>query len=100
MSCRGLVVLVNQAAETVSPPDGGGDRDSTRVGLVVDNPRRAQREASMRPLTVVVPQVLVEDPLKMASTPDQQPVQAFLPVTDLLELADLVERLRSGAARA
>src|SRR6266700_6657927 len=79
MSCRGLVVLVNQAAETVSPPDGGGDRDSTRVGLVVDNPRRAKRQASVRSLVVVVAQILVEDPLKVASTPDQHPVQALLP---------------------
>jgi len=29
-------------------------------------------------LVVVVPQVLVEDPLKVASAPDQHPVQALL----------------------
>src|SRR6266496_3164822 len=79
MSCCGLVVLVNQAAETVSPPDGGGDRDSTSVGLVVDNPWRAKRQASVRSLVVVVPHVLVEDTLQVASTSDQHPVQALLP---------------------
>jgi hypothetical protein len=79
MSCCGLVVLVNQAAETVSPPDGGGDQDSTSVGLVVDNPWRAKRQASVRSLVVVVPHVLVEDSRKLASTSDQHPVQALLP---------------------
>jgi hypothetical protein len=33
----------------------------------------------VRPLVVVVPQVLVEDPLKVAPAPDQQPVQTLLP---------------------
>ena len=32
----------------------------------------------MGPLVVVMPQVLAEDPLKMAPTPDQYPVQALL----------------------
>jgi hypothetical protein len=32
----------------------------------------------MRSLVVVVPHVLVEDSLKVAPTPDEQPVQAFL----------------------
>jgi hypothetical protein len=33
----------------------------------------------VRPLTVVVPQVLVEHPLKMTSTPDEHPIQTLLP---------------------
>jgi hypothetical protein len=68
------VVLVNQAAETVPPLDGSGDRDSTRAGLAVDNPRRAKRQASVRSLVVVVPQILVEDPLKVVPAPDQHPI--------------------------
>jgi hypothetical protein len=69
---------MNQAAQAVPSLDAGGGRDSTRVGLVADSPRWPKLKASVRPLVVVVPQVLVEDPLKMASPPDQQPVQAFL----------------------
>ena len=32
----------------------------------------------MRSLVVVVPYILVEDPLKMATTPDQHPIQTLL----------------------
>jgi C-terminal processing protease CtpA/Prc len=42
-------------------------------------PRWAKRQASVRPLMVVVPHVLVENPFKVTSTPDQQPVRALLP---------------------
>jgi len=68
-----------QAAEAVPALDAGGDRDGTKVGPVADRPWRAKVKASVRPLVVVVPQVLVEDSLKVASTADQQPVQALLP---------------------
>jgi len=49
------------------------------VELSADMVRIATRRnrASVRPLVVVVPQILVEDPLKLASTPDQQPIQAL-----------------------
>lgn len=78
-SCRGLVVLVNQAAEAVPAADAVGGRHSARVGPVVDHTRRAKRKTSVRPLVVVVPHLLAEDPRKVASTPEQQPVQAILP---------------------
>ena len=70
---------MNHAAETVPPPDGSGERDSTRAGLGVDHPRRAKCQASVRPLVVIVLHILGEDALKVAPTPDQRPVQAFLP---------------------
>src|SRR6266511_773154 len=70
---------MNQAAEAVPSLDAGGDRDGTKVGPVVDSPRRTKRKASVRSLVVVVPHVLVEDALEVASTPDQLPVQALLP---------------------
>jgi hypothetical protein len=55
---------MHQAAEAVPALDAGGDRDDTEVGPVVDRLWRAKVKASVRPLVVVVPQVLVEDPLK------------------------------------
>jgi hypothetical protein len=75
----GLVVLVNQAAEPVPPPDSTGERGSTSAGLAVDPPRRAKRQASVRSLVVVVAHILGEHPLKVAPTPDQHPVQTLLP---------------------
>jgi len=56
-----------------------GDRGGTRVDLswTVLGGRSARLRC--RPLVVVVPYVLVEHALEVASTPDQQPVQAFLP---------------------
>ncbi len=44
----------------------------------LDASGRPKRETSVRPLVVVVPHVLVEHSLKMASTPDQHPVQTLL----------------------
>jgi hypothetical protein len=69
---------VNQAPETIPTLDAGGGRDSTKVGLVADSRWWSKLKASVRPLMVVVPQVLVEDPLKMASPLDQHPVQTLL----------------------
>jgi hypothetical protein len=60
------VKRVNQAPERIPTLDAGGGRDSTRVGLVADSPWRSKLKASARPLVVVVPRVLVEDPLEMA----------------------------------
>jgi hypothetical protein len=60
----GLVVLVNQAAEPVPPPDSTGERGSTSAGLAVDTPRRAKRQASVRSLVVVVAHILGEHPLR------------------------------------
>jgi hypothetical protein len=77
------------------PHPGGararGRRDDPGVGLpwrrvprrapwiLLGRTRRQKIKAPVRPLVIVVPQVLVEDPLKVASAPDQQPVQALLP---------------------
>jgi hypothetical protein len=78
-SCRDLVVLVNETAESVPAPDAGGDCYRIRPSPNLDTSGRPKREASVRPLTVVVPQVLVEHPLKMTPTPDQHPIQTLLP---------------------
>ena len=79
-SCCGLVVLVNETAETAPASDRRcGGCGHARRGSLGDRARREKRKASLRPLVVVVPLVLVEDPRKLASTPDQHPVQALLP---------------------
>jgi hypothetical protein len=54
------------------------NRDNGCCGLSGVTPRRTKLKASMRSRIVVVPQVLVEDPLKVATPPDQHPVQALL----------------------
>src|SRR5215213_592787 len=78
-SCRDLVVLVNETAESVPAPNAGGDCYRIRPSPNLDTSGRPKREASVRPLIVVVPQVLVEHPLKMTPTPDQHPIQTLLP---------------------
>jgi hypothetical protein len=78
-SCRYLVVLVNETAESVPAPNAGGDCYRIRPSPNLQTSGRPKREASVRPLTVVVPQVLVEHPLKMTPTPDQHPIQTLLP---------------------
>ena len=78
-SCSDLVVLVNETAESVPAPNAGGDCYRIRPSPNLDTSGRPKREASVRPLTVVVPQVLVEHPLKMTPTPDQHPIQTLLP---------------------
>jgi hypothetical protein len=78
-SCGDLVVLVNETAESVPAPNTGGDCDRIRPSPNLDTSGRPKREASVRPLTVVVPQVLVEHPLKMTPTPDRHPIQTLLP---------------------
>jgi hypothetical protein len=54
---------VNEATEAVPASDTSGSRDSARVEVLVDHRRRAKRQASVWSLVVVVPQVLVENPL-------------------------------------
>src|SRR6266516_5513556 len=78
-SCRDLVVLVNQATEAIPAPNAGGSRHHIRPSPDLDSPGRPEREASVRPLIVVVPHVLVENALKMTPTPEQRPVQTLLP---------------------
>ena len=55
----GLVVLANQAAEPVPPPDRTDERGSTSAGLAVDTPRRAKRQASVRSLVLACRKLLV-----------------------------------------
>src|SRR6266545_3195087 len=64
---------------TVPAPNAGGGRDRARRSSDGDTSGRAKRKASVGPLVVVVTHVLVEHALKMASTPDQHPVQTLLP---------------------
>jgi hypothetical protein len=54
-----LVVLANQAAEAVPPPNAVGDRDDgrRRYGCDVNTARRSQLKASVRSLVVVVPHI-------------------------------------------
>jgi hypothetical protein len=90
MSCCGLVVFVDQAAEAIPPLDAGGSRNRIRPSPDLDTPGRTKREASVRPLVVVVAHVLVEQSHKVASTPDQHPVQALLPDRPYPALGDRV----------
>src|SRR6266568_3460596 len=78
-SCRDQVILVDETAETVPAPNAGGDCFRIRPSPDLDSPGRPEREASVRPLIVVVPHVLVENALKMTPTPEQHPVQTLLP---------------------
>ena len=70
---------MNETAESVPAPNAGGDCDRIRPSPNLDTSGRPKREAWVRPLTVVVPQVLVEHPLKLTPTPDQPPIQTLLP---------------------
>src|SRR5918994_1209923 len=78
-SCRDLVVLMTQAAGAIPAPNARTSRNRLRPSPDLATPERAKREASVGPLIVVVPHVLVEDPLEMAPTPDQQPVLTLRP---------------------
>jgi hypothetical protein len=69
---------VNKTAETVPASDRGGDGDNVRGRFGAGHRWRPKIQASMRSLIVVVPHILVENCLKVAPTPDQQPIQAFL----------------------
>jgi len=75
MSCCDLVVLMNQAAEAVPAPNAGGGHDHAKPSPDVYASVRAKLQVSVWSLVVVVPQVLVEGPLKVTATPDQHPVQ-------------------------
>ena len=71
---------MNETTETVPASDyRGGHRANAHDGCLVDRAWRQKLQASVRPLVVVVPNVLVENALKVTSTPDQHPVQALLP---------------------
>src|SRR6266536_6357122 len=89
-SCRDLVVLVNQAIEAIPAPNAGGSRNRIRPSPDLDTPGRTKCEASVRPLIVVVPHVLVENPFKVTPTPDQHPIQALLPDASYPPLRDRV----------
>src|SRR6266536_148364 len=65
--------------EPIPTSNTGGCRNNRwrrRSGAVT--PRRTKLKAPMGSLVVVVPQVLVADPLEVATTPDQHPVQTLL----------------------
>src|SRR5512133_3380066 len=71
---------MNETAETVPASDRRcGGCGHARSGSFVDRAWRPKIKASVRPLVVVVPNVLVQNPFKVASAPDQHPVQALLP---------------------
>src|SRR6266498_572698 len=77
-SCHDQVILVDETAETVPTPNAGSSRNRRMSTSDLDTPGRPKREASVRPLVVVVPHILVENAFKVASTPDQHPVQTLL----------------------
>src|SRR5512132_1215071 len=71
---------MNETAETVPASDHrGGHRANAHDGCLVDRAWRQKLKASVRPLVVVVPNVLVQNAFKVASAPDQHPVRALLP---------------------
>jgi hypothetical protein len=60
---------MNETAETVPASDcRGGHRGNAHDGCLVDRAWRPKLKASVRPLVVVVPHVLVKHPRKVAST--------------------------------
>src|SRR6266568_9563773 len=89
-SCCGLVVLVNETAETVPASDRLAAAVATRAADPPLIARRQKIKASVPSLVVVVPHVLVENTFKVTSTPDQYPVQALLPDGSHPSLGDRV----------
>jgi len=73
------VVFVNQASQAIPAPNARGGRRHIRLSPDLETPGRPKRETSVGPLVVVVPHVLVEDPLKVTPTPDQHPIKTLLP---------------------
>ena len=68
-------VLVDQAVDDLPAPDPGGHIDSL-AGLVQ---RRSLFPRLVRPVVIVMPRVLGEDPPEMSFTIDQQVVKALAP---------------------
>ncbi len=100
-SCRDQVILVDETAESVPAPNAGSSRNRRMSTSDLDTPGRPEREASVRPLVVVVPHIFVEDTFEVASTPEQRPVQALLPHGSYPPLRDRVgvrrlDRRRDG----
>jgi hypothetical protein len=73
--CR-VAVFVDESAEDVGSFDVAKWRD---LRWWLTRHRRLEVDASVRPRDVVVAEVLGEDPLEVATTPDQGPVQALGP---------------------
>src|SRR6266700_5912 len=100
-SCHDQVILVDETAESVPAPNAGSSRNRRMSTSDLDTPGRPKREASVRPLVVVVPHIFVEDTFEVASTPEQRPVQALLPHGSYPPLRDRVgvrrlDRRRDG----
>ena len=70
---------MDETAESVPAPNAGSSRNRLMSTSDLDTPGRPEREASVWPLVFVVPHIFLEDNFKVASTPDQHPVQALLP---------------------
>jgi hypothetical protein len=74
---RDEVILVEEAAEAVASADAALmilRRDSNRLG-----DGRLLLERAVRPMRVVVSDVLVQHPLEMPARDDQEPVETFTP---------------------
>jgi hypothetical protein len=61
---------VNQTTKAIPAPNARSNRNRNRIrpSPDLDTPGRTKDEASVRSLVVVVPHVLVTNPLKMTST--------------------------------
>jgi hypothetical protein len=82
---------MNEPAETVPASDRCyGACGHARRGSFVACAWRPKIKASVRSFVVVVPHVFVEDTFKVASTPDQYPVQALLPDSSYPPLGERV----------
>jgi len=77
-SRRGLVILVEQTAEEVSPIHVGGRRGGSRRQLVRFR-RWGQAEPSVWSLIVVMADVDSEHPFEMRPVQDEEPVKALRP---------------------
>jgi hypothetical protein len=74
IGCQAARVLVDKSAEKIDPFDRSG-----RVDRPADRSRHPQADPAVRPCLVVVPDVDLQDMLKVSAVEDQDPVPTLLP---------------------
>ena len=74
-SCGYRVILVDQAAEEIVPFDLRHDADRVGVTQLLRYPKL---NPAVRSLGVVVPGVARENPVELAASEDQRPVEGFV----------------------
>src|SRR5450756_1016959 len=74
--CRDRIVLADQAAKEITPPDLWHDLHRIDVALLL---RYSKLDPAVRSLGVVVTGVAREDTVEMTAAEDQGPVQGLVP---------------------